>query len=109
MGMAGISDILSATVTDGGAVSETLLRYSKGKINKAGDIIRNPHASQAETNEALQVMNDWRPATRVPLENTLRSVRQVATSVDPKVIGEQPLTSKDSSRQKVTESLKKDS
>ena len=80
------SDILPAKVTDGGEMSQTIPHYSAGQVNKAGYVIRNPHAPEAEMNAALQVMNDWRSAHSTPLHRTLRSLGDVATSVDPKVL-----------------------
>jgi len=54
--------------------------YSKRQINDAGDIMRNPNASDEEQKSAIRVIDNWRASHAYPLQVFYMNLRRLQGS-----------------------------
>ena len=66
-------------------------KYSKSEINRAGDILINEGASEEQTNEALEILNNWRAIHSYPMQVFKVRLKNKALLVDQKALTVQRL------------------
>jgi ppGpp synthetase/RelA/SpoT-type nucleotidyltranferase len=57
--------------------------YSRREVNRAGQVLVNPNASDAEMEVALSVINNWRASHNFPLNTFQMRLRKVARKINP--------------------------
>jgi len=66
-------------------------QISKGKIDRAGDILISDKSSEEEKNEATEILDNWRAIHSYPMHVFKVRLKDKATSVDPKALTAQRL------------------
>jgi ppGpp synthetase/RelA/SpoT-type nucleotidyltranferase len=66
-------------------------KYSKADINRAGDILINESATEDQTNEALEILNNWRAIHSYPMHVFKVRLKNKALLVDQKALTVQRL------------------
>lgn len=56
--------------------------YSRKDVNRAGDVLLNPDASQETKDNALLIINNWRASHNFPLNTFQMRLRKVAKKID---------------------------
>ncbi len=56
--------------------------YSKREVNRSGEMLLNPEATQQEKDHALVVIDNWRTAHNFPLNTFQMRLRKVAKSIN---------------------------
>ncbi|MBI2137715.1 RelA/SpoT domain-containing protein [Candidatus Woesearchaeota archaeon] len=56
--------------------------YSKGEINRAGDILISDNYSEDERNKALEILNNWRAIHSYPMHVFKKRLREKARTID---------------------------
>lgn len=67
------------------------LRYSKTKIDKAGELLKNKNVSNDEKHQALDVLSNWRATHAVPLDSFARILKARAQKIQSNAIVAQRL------------------
>jgi len=65
--------------------------FSKSQTDLAGDILRNPHSSEEEKNEALGILSNWRGAHSYPMHVFKQRLKNVSEKIDPYALSAQRL------------------
>lgn len=58
------------------------LQHSRSAVNRAGETLASPIATDEETRDALDVLNDWRGSHAFPLNTIQMALRRIALDVD---------------------------
>lgn len=66
-------------------------KYSKADINRAGDILISESASEGQTNDALEILNNWRAIHSYPMHVFKVRLKNKALLVDQKALTVQRL------------------
>lgn len=62
------------------------LRFSKSKIDKAGEVIKSEMASAKEINQALDILSNWRDVHAMPLDTFTKVLKTRIQKINPSAI-----------------------